>query len=112
MMRLLMVQPMAWDSRHTWQTLDLTCLCKISVTVKWQKQSRPAEDWDDKHAACGLRCESLHHISQYRIQKVKTTQNLADIVTKAASRETLERHRKMIGLRHVEAHRSQKELRL
>ena len=46
------------------------------------------------------------------VQKIKTTQNPADILTKAASRETLERHRKKIGLRHVEAHRSQKELRL
>ena len=51
-------------------------------------------------------------VSHLTIQKVKTTQNPADIITEAASRETLERHRKMIGLRHVEAHRSQKELRL
>ena len=50
--------------------------------------------------------------SHLTVQKVRTTGNPADIVTKAASRETLERHRKMIGLRHVEAHSSQKELRL
>ena len=31
--------------------------------------------------------------------KVRTTQNSADILTKAASRETQERHRKMLGLR-------------
>ena len=46
------------------------------------------------------------------VQKVRTTQNPADIPTKAGSREALERHRKMSGLRHVEAHSSQKELRL
>ena len=45
------------------------------------------------------------------VQKVGTTQNPADILTKAVSRERLERHRKKIGLRHVEAHSSQKELR-
>ena len=46
------------------------------------------------------------------IQKIKTTHNIADILTKAASRETLERHKRTIGLRHVNAHSSQKELRL
>ena len=45
-------------------------------------------------------------------QKVKTTQNPADIFTKAASGETLERHRQMMGLRHVEVHSSGKELKL
>ena len=50
--------------------------------------------------------------SHLTVQKIKTTQNPADILTKAASGETLERHRKKIGLRHVEAHRSQEELRL
>ena len=48
--------------------------------------------------------------SHLTVQKVKTTQNPADILTKAASRETQEKHRKMIRLRHVEGHRSQKEL--
>ena len=37
--------------------------------------------------------------------------NIADILTKAASRETLERQKRTIGLRHVSAHSSQKELR-
>ena len=46
------------------------------------------------------------------VQKIRTTHNPADILTKAASRATLERHKKMLGLRHVEAHSSQKELRL
>ena len=46
------------------------------------------------------------------VRKVKGTQNPADILTKAASRETLERDRKMLGLRQVEAHSSQKGLRL
>ena len=46
------------------------------------------------------------------IQKIKTKHNTADILTKAASRETLERHKRTIGLRHVNAHSSQKELRL
>ena len=45
-------------------------------------------------------------------QKVKTTQNPADIFTKAASGDTLERHGQMIGLRHVEVHSSGKELKL
>ena len=49
---------------------------------------------------------------QRHVQTRYTTENPADILTKAASRETLERHRKIIGLRHVEAHSSQKELRL
>ena len=39
------------------------------------------------------------------IQKIKTTHNIADILTKAASRETLERHKRTIGLRRVNAHR-------
>ena len=34
------------------------------------------------------------------------------ILKKAAGRETLERHKRTIGLRHVDAHSSQKELRL
>ena len=46
------------------------------------------------------------------VQKVKTTHNVADILTKAAGRETLERHKRTIGLRHVDAHSCQKELRL
>ena len=46
------------------------------------------------------------------VQKVKTTHNVADILTKAAGRETLERHKRTIGLRHVDEHSSQKELRL
>ena len=50
--------------------------------------------------------------SHLTVQKVQSTQNPADILTKAASKETLEKHRKMIRLNHVEAHRSQKELRL
>ena len=48
------------------------------------------------------------HVS---VQKAKGTQNPADILTKAASRETPERHRKILGLRRVEAHSSQKEYR-
>ena len=50
--------------------------------------------------------------AHFTIQKVGTTQNPADILTKAASRETLERYRKMFGLRRDESHSSQKELRL
>ena len=46
------------------------------------------------------------------VQKVKTTHNIADILTEAAGRETLERHKRTIGLRHVDAHSSQKELRI
>ena len=46
------------------------------------------------------------------LQKVKGAQNAADIFNKAASREILERHRKMMGLRQVEPLSSQKELRL
>ena len=46
------------------------------------------------------------------VQKVKVTHNIADMLTKAASRETLERHKRTIGLRHADAHSSQKELRL
>ena len=46
------------------------------------------------------------------IQKIKTKHNIADILTKAARRETLERHKRTIGLRPVNAHSSQKELRL
>ena len=46
------------------------------------------------------------------IQKIKTMHNIADLLTKAASRETLERHKRAIGLRHVNAHSSQKELRI
>ena len=46
------------------------------------------------------------------VHKVKTTHNIADILTKAAGRETLERHKRTFGLRHVDAHSSQKELRL
>ena len=46
------------------------------------------------------------------VQTVRTAQNPADILTKASGKETLERHRKTIGLRHVEVHSSQKELRL
>ena len=41
------------------------------------------------------------------VQQIKTTHNIA---TKSAGRETLERHKRTIGLRHVDAHRSQKEL--
>ena len=40
------------------------------------------------------------------IQKIKITHNIADILTKAASRETLERHKRTIGLRPVNAHSS------
>ena len=36
------------------------------------------------------------------VQKSRTTQNPVNILTKAASRETLERHKEMLGLRHVE----------
>ena len=43
------------------------------------------------------------------VQKIKGAQNPADILTKAASRATLERHRKMLGQRGVEAHSSQRE---
>ena len=46
------------------------------------------------------------------VQMVKTTHNIADILTEAAGRETLERHKRTIGLRHVDAHSSQKELRI
>ena len=46
------------------------------------------------------------------VQKVKTTHDIADILTKAAGRETLERDKRTSGLRHVDAHSSQKELRL
>ena len=49
------------------------------------------------------------HVS---VQKVKGTLNPADNLTKAASRETQEKHRKMLGLRRVGAHSSQRELRL
>ena len=45
------------------------------------------------------------------VQKVRTTQNPPDILIEAASREKLERRRKMLGLRRVKAHSSQKELR-
>ena len=48
-----------------------------------------------------FRSESLQH--NLTVQKVRTTQNPAGIFTKEASRETLERQRKMLGLRHVEA---------
>ena len=40
------------------------------------------------------------------VQKVRTTHNVADILSKAAGRETLERHRRTIGLRHVNAQSS------
>ena len=60
-----------------------------------------------KHDICGFRNEWQQHISQY-----KTTHDIADILTKAATREALERHKRTIGLRHVDAHSSQKELRL
>ena len=46
------------------------------------------------------------------VQKVKTAQNPSDILTEAANGETLERHRKMLGFRHVEAHSTEKEVRL
>ena len=46
------------------------------------------------------------------IQKIKTTYNIVDILTMAASRETSERHKRTIRLRHVTAHCSQNELRL
>ena len=63
-----------------------------------------------RHATCGSRREWQQRMSQCR--RSKGTQNPADIFTKAASRETVEKHRKMLGLRQVEAHSSQKELRL
>ena len=52
---------------HCLGTLDLTCPCEFSATVRRQDLSHPAEDWDDsdtcKHASCcGFRSESLHHI--------------------------------------------------
>ena len=49
--------------------------------------------------------------AHFSVQKVKTTHNVADILTKAAGRETLERHTRAIGLRRVDANSSQ-ELRL
>ena len=41
------------------------------------------------------------------VQKVKCAQSPADILTKAAIRETLDRHREVLGLRRVEAHTNQ-----
>ena len=49
-------------------------------------------------------------ISQCKRSQPRTT--LRTFFTKAASRATLERHKRTIGLRHVNAHSSQKELRL
>ena len=50
--------------------LGFECPCKYSVTVRRQKLSHHAKDWDIsdtcKHATCGFRSESLQHISQYR----------------------------------------------
>ena len=50
--------------------------------------------------------------SHHSVQKVKATHNSADILTKATDREALERHNRTVGLRHVDAHSNQKELRL
>ena len=112
-MRSLMVQRMPWDSRHTWQTLGFDMSLQIfsdssaarafaSLGLGRQRHVQTRYLWLQERVAA----------SHLTVQKVKTTQNAADILTKAASRETLERHRKMIGLRHVEAHRSQTDLRL
>ena len=48
---------------------------------------------------CYLWLQERVAASHLTIQQVKTTQNPTDNLTKAASRETLERHREMIGLR-------------
>ena len=89
-MRVPMVQRMAWDSRHTWRTLDLQCPCTFSVTVRRQELSHPAEDWDVcdtcKHATCGFRSESLQHISQYRRSTLRRTQRTS------SQRQQAERH--------------------
>ena len=103
-MRLLMVQRMAWDSRHAWQTLDLTCLCEFLATVRRQEFSRTGTTATRTNRYLWL--QERVAASHLAVQKVKTTQNPADILTKAASREALKRHRKVIGLRHVEARRS------
>ena len=58
--------------------------------------------WIQERVAAG-------HLSR---QKFKTTQNIVDILTEAASRETSERRKRTLGLRDVNAHSSQKELRL
>ena len=47
--RLLMVQLMARDSRHTWQTKDLKCPCNFSVTVRRQELSHPASLGRQRH---------------------------------------------------------------
>ena len=93
---------------------DLTCPCSFSVKVRRQELSQSAEDWDVNgtctDATCGFRSESLHqHLT---VQKGGTAKNPPDSLTKAAGSETLERHRKRIGLRRVKAHSSQNELRL
>ena len=74
-----------------------------------REHSHPAVVWDArdtcKHYICGFRSEWQQHISQYNRSKPRITSS-----QKSAGRETLERHKRTIGLRHVDAHRSQKEL--
>ena len=96
------------------------CMADLGVEMFLQisSDSSAAKDFTSRR---GLRRE--RHVQSYlwlqeqvaaahlTVEKVRTTQNPADILTKAASRETLERHRKMLGLRHVEAHSSQKDIR-
>ena len=84
-----------------------------SHLLRRRELSHPAEDWDVsdtcKHATCGFRSESLHHISQYRRLRLHRIQPTFP------QRQPAEKHRRNTGrwgLRHVEAHRSKKELRL
>ena len=60
---------------------DLGFETSLPVTVRRQKLSHHAEDWDVsdmyKHATCGFRRESLQHISQYRRSELRRTQRIS-----------------------------------
>ena len=63
-----------------------------------------------KHDIYGFRNEWQQDISQYKRSKPRTT--LRTFLQRQQAKKHLERHKRIIGLRHVNAHSSQKELRL